>query len=170
MMKDLVRVQLYETALWKWLLLLCLVFGAINISLTSYLSAEFSNAPAYEDLLIQAANDSILVSYTYTLLLPVLIGYAGIPTSWQAQLCMRSGSRRSWLFSMVISMMIKVALYIAMICISVLMQILLFFFRMSLLKRLPTTTQFLHFAKARFIGILGFISATLFSIGLYAVR
>lgn len=44
MMKDLVRVQLYETALWKWLLLLCLVFGAINISLTSYLSAEFSNA------------------------------------------------------------------------------------------------------------------------------
>ena len=120
MMKDLVRVQLYETALWKWLLLLCLVFGAINISLTSYLSAEFSNAPAYEDLLIQAANDSILVSYTYTLLLPVLIGYAGIPTSWQAQLCMRSGSRRSWLFSMVISMMIKVALYIAMICISVL--------------------------------------------------
>ena len=61
MMKDLVRVQLYETALWKWLLLLCLVFGAINISLTSYLSAEFSNAPAYEDLLIQAANDSILV-------------------------------------------------------------------------------------------------------------
>jgi len=119
-MKDLVRVQLCETALWKWLILLCLIFGAINISLTSYLSTEFSNAPTYEDLLIRATNDSILVSYTYMFLLPVLIGYAGIPSSWQAQLCMRSGSRRSWLFSVVLSLMIKVALYIAMICISVL--------------------------------------------------
>ncbi|MEA4897063.1 MAG: hypothetical protein VB115_02345 [Christensenellaceae bacterium] len=118
-MKDLVRAQLCETALWKWLVLLCLLFGAINISLTSHLSTEFSNAPVYEDLLLRATNNGILVSYTYMFLLPVLIGYAGIPSSWQAQLCIRSGSRWSWLFSVVLSLMIKVALYIAMICLSV---------------------------------------------------
>lgn len=115
-MRKLLSVQLLETSIIKVVVLACFLWGALSVSITSFLSTEVLDELVFEDLLLHVTNNTITVTYTFVILMALLVDGTGVPTLWQSQICLRSGSRGTWLCSLLVAAIAKVTLFIAFIC------------------------------------------------------